>query len=635
MSIEKLSLVSIVGPVEQFDDAVSDIVTGSDIHLENALNVLEGNKALKPFEDENPYIGVLEKLRSIISTHHLVRGTSVKDENSYSADDADTLIQKIRSEKKTLTEEIRALEDKKAHNDEIIEQLKPLLEINVNLEDLLSFKFTALRFGKLPKASYAKLEEYLQELEAFFFKGSEDKDYVWGVYFTPRTLAEKVDRIFSSLYFERTIISNEASGTPKDAIFKLESENDELTAKITKAKKKLEEIYESHKAEIFGMLSLLEEKETVYKYRKFGAFAKNSFYIIGWANKKTIADLNKKVERHKDISLVIEDAKDVENYVTPPTLLKNNAFFKPFEFFVKMYGLPSYNEIDPTPLVALSYILMFGIMFGDLGQGAVLAIGGFLLYKFKKIDLAAIISLAGVSSMIFGCVFGSVFGYEDIINLPFTVHPMENIMPVLLATVSLGCVIITIAMIYNIANGIKTKKYGKVFFEQNGLAGLVFYWAVIIGIVLLFIKGINPFTVVYNTIFIVIPLILVFAKEPLTRFIRKKRPYLTGTKGEFVLENFFELFEIILSFVTNTVSFVRVGAFALNHVGMMGVVFVFSKMASGGASIVVVILGNMLVMGLEGLIVGIQVLRLEFYEIFSRFFEGSGREFRSAKKINA
>ena len=163
----------------------------------------------------------------------------------------------------------------------------------------------------------------------------------------------------------------------------------------------------------------------------------------------------------------------------------------------------------------------------------------------------------------------------------------------------------------------------------------MFYWAVILGIVLLFIKGINPFTVVYNTIFIVIPLILVFAKEPLTRFIRKKRPYLTGTKGEFVLENFFELFEIILSFVTNTVSFVRVGAFALNHVGMMGVVFVFSKMASGGASIVVVILGNMLVMGLEGLIVGIQVLRLEFYEIFSRFFEGSGREFRSAKKINA
>lgn len=274
MSIEKLSLVSIVGPVEQFDDAVSDIVTGSDIHLENALNVLEGNKALKPFEDENPYIGVLEKLRSIISTHNLVCGTSEKDKNSYSADDADALIQKIRSEKKALTEEIRTLEDKKAHNDEIIEQLKPLLEINVNLEDLLSFKFTALRFGKLPKASYAKLEEYLQELEAFFFKGSEDKDYVWGVYFTPRTLAEKVDRIFSSLYFERTIISNEASGTPKDAIFKLESENDELIAKITKAKKELEEIYESHKAEIFGMLSLLEEKETVYKYRKFGAFAK-------------------------------------------------------------------------------------------------------------------------------------------------------------------------------------------------------------------------------------------------------------------------------------------------------------------------------------------------------------------------
>lgn len=635
MSIEKLSLISIVGPVEQYDDAISDIVIGSDIHLENALNVLEGNKALKPFEDENPYIGNLEKLRNIIATHNLCEDFSNENTLSYNIDSTEALIKKIKTEKRALSDEINELREKKAHNDEIIEQLKPLLEINVNLEDILSFKFTAIRFGKLPKASYAKLEEYLQELEAFFFKGSENKDYVWGVYFTPRTLAEKVDRIFSSLYFERTIISNEASGTPKDAIFKLEMENDVLMSKIENAEKSLNDIYEKNKADIFGIYKLLSEKETIYKYRKYGAFAKNSFYIIGWANKKTIAAIDEKVKRHKDISLVIEEAKDVPNYITPPTLLKNNALFRPFEFFVKMYGLPSYNEIDPTPLVALSYILMFGIMFGDLGQGAILALGGFLIYKFKKIDLAAIISLAGVSSMVFGFIFGSVFGYEDVINLPFTVHPMENIMPVLLATIGLGCVIITIAMLYNIANGIKTKKYGKVFFEQNGLAGLVFYWAVIIGILLLFVKGINAFTIVYNTIFLVIPLIMVFAKEPLTRFLSKKRPYLTGTKGEFVLENFFELFEIILSFVTNTVSFVRVGAFALNHVGMMGVVFVFSKMASGGASMVVVILGNMLVMGLEGLIVGIQVLRLEFYEIFSRFFEGNGREFRSIEKNNA
>ena len=127
MGIEKLSLVSIVGPVEQYDDAISDIVIGSDIHLENALNVLEGNKALKPFEDENPYIGHAEKLRNMISAHNLCEDTGAS--SVCSIDGAEALIAKIRSEKKALSDEIKELEAKKEHNDEIIEQLKPLLEI--------------------------------------------------------------------------------------------------------------------------------------------------------------------------------------------------------------------------------------------------------------------------------------------------------------------------------------------------------------------------------------------------------------------------------------------------------------------------------------------------------------------------
>lgn len=99
-------------------------------------------------------------------------------------------------------------------------------------------------------------------------------------------------------------------------------------------------------------------------------------------------------------------------------------------------------------------------------------------------------------------------------------------------------------------------------------------------------------------------------------------------KGMFIVEKFFELFEILLSFITNTMSFIRVGAFALNHVGMMSVVFLLSDMAQGG-SVVVQVLGNLLVIGLEGLIVGIQVLRLEYYEMFSRFFVGDGKEFQN------
>ena len=291
-----------------------------------------------------------------------------------------------------------------------------------------------------------------------------------------------------------------------------------------------------------------------------------------------------------------------------------------------MYGLPSYNEIDPTPIVALTYILMFGIMFGDAGQGLVMAIGGFLLYKFKKVDLAAIIGMVGVSSTVFGLLYGSVFGFEDVIQKTVLIRPMDNIMTMLISAVAFGVVIIVMAMLVNLANAIKQKNVGKLLFSQNGIAGMLFYLAVIFGVVMMLFKR-NVFTVVYNIIFIVIPLVLIMFQSPLSRLIEKKKKLFDGSKGEFILENIFELFDIVLSFITNTISFVRVGAFALNHVGMMSVVFIFAKMASGATSTVVIIIGNIIVMGLEGLIVGIQVLRLEYYEMFSRYFEGGGKEF--------
>ena len=112
---------------------------------------------------------------------------------------------------------------------------------------------------------------------------------------------------------------------------------------------------------------------------------------------------------------------------------------------------------------------------------------------------------------------------------------------------------------------------------------------------------------------------------------RWKRELFHEGVGGFVVESFFEMFEVLLSFVTNTMSFLRVGAFVLVHAGMMVVVFTLSGMVGGIGSPIVIVIGNIFVMGMEGLIVGIQVLRLEFYEIFSRFFNGEGSPFIPAE----
>jgi V/A-type H+-transporting ATPase subunit I len=97
--------------------------------------------------------------------------------------------------------------------------------------------------------------------------------------------------------------------------------------------------------------------------------------------------------------------------------------------------------------------------------------------------------------------------------------------------------------------------------------------------------------------------------------------------GEYFMQSFFEVFEVVLSYITNTLSFLRVGAFVLVHAGMMMVFSKLAEMSGGLGYLIFMIMGNVIVIGLEGLLVGIQVLRLEFYEMFIRFFEGQGVAF--------
>ena len=273
-------------------------------------------------------------------------------------------------------------------------------------------------------------------------------------------------------------------------------------------------------------------------------------------------------------------------------------------------------------------------MFGDVGQGLLLFIGGFLLYKFKKIDLAGIISCAGVFSTFFGFMFGSIFGFEDVIPALW-LRPMEamttvpfigKLNTVFVIAIGFGMFLILLCMIFNIINSYRAKDVEKTWFDTNAVAGLVFYGSAV-AVIALFVSGKKlPGTIVLCIMF-VLPLLIIFFKEPLTNLVEKKAEIMPKQKGMFIVQGFFEMFEVLLSYFSNTLSFVRIGAFAVSHAAMMEVVLMLAGAESGSISWPVVILGNLFVCGMEGLIVGIQVLRLEYYEIFSRFYKGTGRKF--------
>ena len=349
------------------------------------------------------------------------------------------------------------------------------------------------------------------------------------------------------------------------------------------------------------------------------------------------ARFEKDVADDKNLFCLIEsnEDQDKDSTLTPPTKLKNPGIFRPFELFVRMYGLPSYNEIDPTIFVALTYSFIFGAMFGDVGQGLCLVIGGALLYHFKKMELAACLSSAGVFSTIFGFLFGSFFGFEDVIPALW-MHPKDAMttLPFIgtmntafVVAIAFGMFLILTTMVLHIINAVRRKDAENIFFDTNGIAGFVFYGA-IVAVVFLFMTGHAIPAAGVLVVMFLIPLILIGFKEPLGKLVEKKADAMPKEKGMFLVTAFFELFDVLLSYFSNTLSFVRIGAFAVSHAAMMEVVLMLAGAESGNINWIVIVLGNVFVCAMEGLIVGIQVLRLEYYELFSRFYRGTGRAFR-------
>ena len=215
-------------------------------------------------------------------------------------------------------------------------------------------------------------------------------------------------------------------------------------------------------------------------------------------------------------------------------------------------------------------------------------------------------------------------------NLPF----VGRLNTVFVVAIAIGMGIILLCMVLNIINSVRSHDVEKIYFDTNGAAGLVFFFALASVIVLYMSGRALPATAVLTVMF-VIPLLVMFFKEPLTAIVEKKAEKIEGGLVMFITQGFFELFEVLLSYFSNTLSFVRVGAFAVSHAAMMQVVLMLAGAEAGGnTNWAVVVGGNLFVCGMEGLIVGIQVLRLEYYELFSRFYRGSGRAFEPYGKAS-
>ncbi len=292
--------------------------------------------------------------------------------------------------------------------------------------------------------------------------------------------------------------------------------------------------------------------------------------------------------------------------VARPMVMKNPLWARPFELFAALLGTPGDSEVDPSRILAFMAPLMFGYMFGDVGQGAVLLAIGLLLRK--KVPMLALLIPGGIAAMIFGFVFGSVFTNEHLIPALW-VHPIEQPIPVLTASLIFGVAVVTLGLGLDAHQCHWRGEDMEFWGARLGLP--MTYFGILFAIVFVDARGV--WFGMLGTVWFILGSALRRRPDVL--------PAAGNAAGEYI--------ETVLQLLVNTISFVRVGAFALAHAGLsaaiMGMADGFQSMAGKAA---VLVLGNILIIGLEGLVVGIQTTRLVLFEFFIRFLRSSGRQFR-------
>ncbi|RLE51764.1 MAG: hypothetical protein DRJ33_05240, partial [Candidatus Methanomethylicota archaeon] len=423
------------------------------------------------------------------------------------------------------------------------------------------------------------------------------------------------------------------SSLPEDldqALSQVASRIQELEDKLSSAKKQLEEIKSKHGSFVLKLKGVMYDVLNVLSVRQSAELSEKWVKLEGYV---PASEVPKMVEELKNFlnNKVIVFSKEEHSSSEVPVLFRYPALIKPFEMITVLFGYPSYTEINPTPILAITFPLIFGMMFGDLGHGAVLLIAGLIVYK-KMADitlksLGLIFSMCGVFAMLFGIMFGEVFGLHPFEPLLFS--PIHSVMDMIKLSILVGVVHITSGLILKMINEYHKRNYLDLALVE--VPKLAMYMA---GVYLVFAYGIDldawfkgPIVALLIPVFV-----LMFGKAIASTVLHKGEHKLISLISEYG----FESFDMLIRFLSNTVSYARIFALLIAHWALTMVFYIIGGLASGipGGIVlyaIIVVLGNIIVIALEGIIAFAQNLRLHFYEWFSKFYENGGIPFSPFK----
>ena len=618
--------------------AVTNILTGQGIfHQVDASNLSARttHTSTESWKEHASEYAMLERrTMALMQTLSVEDGTppAGKQTTMVALETIRPAVDKIEQAVKEATGELAANQKAVTQLKTQVGELQPVADINIDISVLRNPKHIHSIFGTIPTANIERLETSLSRTPFVLLPLREDgkNSVVWLT--GSQNNSDILDRAARSAYLNPFEFTSVHDGTPAEIIKTLNADIEKANAYIEKQKVVTAELKKTYGNQLQGLLWEIRTSRMLADAMSHYGKLKFTYLIVGWIPSAGLEKLTAQLKQaSKNIIIDSTPFKRGDSSQNVPVSLKNPGIMGAFQTLVTTYARPRYEEIDPTILITITYPLLFGAMFGDVGHGILLFLFG-LLITSKKVaalramgSLGVIITLCGVMATIFGFLYGSIFGFEDVLH-PIWMAPINNINTTLGIAVGVGVFLLSIGYLLNIINAFLSRDFGSVLFSHTGIVALILYWS-LLALVLSFV--ITPFPVPQAVLYVLIGIgaFLMLFSEVFKHLVDGHRPLIHGGVGLYLFQAFVELFEKLIGFMSNTLSYIRVGAFAVAHAGLSGAIFVLAELAGARGSIgywVVVVIGNLFIVGFEGLIVGIQTLRLEYYEFLGKFFKGGG-----------
>ena len=613
---------------------LSDAVTKSRKHLLKPVGDERGRQALQ---------SSLELCETLLDTCGCDK-TAVPPENaelqSMTAKDIRHQLEAIQAEHRAYGDKLQELTAKAA---DIAEESRMLAEFplqTTNLETLQGLAHFHVLAGSLPTNAFAQATQALDG-QAILLRGNPPSDKI--LVLAAKRNRWAVEEALSKFGFEKQDTPElQGAATVTDRRQQLDKARETLEQELDATRRDLLSLGEKHGPTLLAARMRLQQELAVQEAQAHFGSSRYLYCVSGWipaAQGEAVKQLV--AEATESTGLVVLTAAEDDKQVCAgaeevPVKLGDSPLVRPFQLLVGNFSMPNYHELDPSLFVGLTFMLLFGYMFGDVGQGAVLALVGLCL-KFSRRqiseqwrDAGGLLIYCGLSAMVFGFLYGSVFGYEHLLPALW-LHPLrqQDITKLLLTAISVGVIFLSSAVVANIFNHLLNRRYFEACFDKVGVLGLAFYWGALLTAILAKANGFQLWTLVLP----LVPLLLVFLREIIHNVIFHHNLLNGESAFTVAVESAVETMETLTGYLSGTLSFIRVGAFAISHAALCLAVYAILGAlgkfpGSGLLALVVIFFGNAIIIALEGMVAGIQCLRLEYYELFSRFFQGGGIAFR-------